>query len=88
MIGALWNRIDRTISFFKNGVSLGVAFSDVPEDRLYPTVGLRTTNEEVSRSVCHVEAVQRLQKASIPVRHLNRVFTMHRCAPTLAQTRL
>lgn len=48
VIGALWNRIDRTISFFKNGVSLGVAFSDVPEDRLYPTVGLRTTNEEVS----------------------------------------
>jgi SPRY domain len=49
VIGALWNRIDRTISFFKNGVSLGVAFSDVLEDRLYPTVGLRTTNEEVSR---------------------------------------
>jgi hypothetical protein len=47
VIGALWNRIDRTISFFKNGVSLGVAFSDVLEDRLYPTVGLRTTNEEV-----------------------------------------
>lgn len=53
MIGALWNRIDRTISFFKNGVSLGVAFSDVPEDRLYPTVGLRTTNEEVSWGVIH-----------------------------------
>lgn len=44
----LWNRIARTISFFKNGVSLGVAFSEVAEDRLYPTIGLRTTGEEVS----------------------------------------
>lgn len=47
VIGVLWNRIARTISFFKNGVSLGVAFSEVAEDRLYPTVGLRTTGEEI-----------------------------------------
>ena len=34
-------------SFFKNGQSLGVAFRNVSEDRLFPCVGLRTKDEEV-----------------------------------------
>lgn len=48
VIGCLWNRIERTISFYKNGISLGVAFYEVAEEKLYPTVGLRTTGEEVT----------------------------------------
>ncbi len=42
-------RIDSSIRFFKNGVDLGVAFENVPEERLYPCVGLRTRGEEVSQ---------------------------------------
>jgi len=47
VIGALWNRIEGTISFYKNGVALGEAFTGVRHEKLYPTVGLRTTGEEV-----------------------------------------
>ena len=43
----LLNRVDHTISFTKNGMDLGVAFHDVREERLYPTVGMRTPDEEV-----------------------------------------
>lgn len=48
VIGAMWNRIDGIISFYKNGVALGAAFHGVRHEKLYPTVGLRTTGEEVS----------------------------------------
>jgi hypothetical protein len=34
-------------SFFKNGSPLGVAFSNVAEERLHPCIGLRTLGEEV-----------------------------------------
>jgi hypothetical protein len=37
-IGVIYNRVDRTIAFTKNGVHLGVAFRNVYEERLYPTV--------------------------------------------------
>eukprot|EP00891_Asterochloris_glomerata_P000856 jgi/Astpho2/856/gw1.00016.299.1_t len=47
VIGVLLNRVDHTISFTKNGMDLGVAFRDVREERLYPTVGMRTPDEEV-----------------------------------------
>lgn len=47
VIGALWNRMSGQITFFKNGVSLGVAFENVRSEKLYPTVGLRTTGEQV-----------------------------------------
>jgi len=47
VIGALFNRPERTISFYKNGLCLGVAFDQVAEERLYPCIGLRTNGEEV-----------------------------------------
>ena len=47
VVGVLLNRVDHTISFTKNGMDLGVAFRDVREERLYPTVGMRTPDEEV-----------------------------------------
>lgn len=47
-VGALWNRISGEISFYKNGVRLGVAFEGVGNEKLYPTVGLRTTGEQVT----------------------------------------
>jgi len=46
-IGVLLNRAAETISFFKDGVDLGVAFDHVQEERLYPCVGMRTKDEEV-----------------------------------------
>ena len=46
-IGIIFNRVERTISFTKKGYDLGVAFQNVPEDMLYPTVGFRTPDEEV-----------------------------------------
>jgi hypothetical protein len=48
-IGVLLNRAAATISFFKDGVDLGVAFDHVHEERLYPCVGMRTKDEEVHR---------------------------------------
>jgi len=46
-IGVIFNRIDSTISFTKRGFKLGVAFKNVPEKALYPTVGFRTPDEEI-----------------------------------------
>jgi hypothetical protein len=46
-VGVLLNRVERTISFTKGGHDLGVAFEGVTEERLYPTVGFRTPDEEV-----------------------------------------
>ena len=45
-IGVLLNRAAETVSFFKDGVDLGVAFDHVQEERLYPCVGMRTKDEE------------------------------------------
>ncbi|PNW87923.1 hypothetical protein CHLRE_01g007150v5 [Chlamydomonas reinhardtii] len=48
VIGVLYDRSSRTISYFKNGLPLGPAFPDVAESApLYPCVGLRTRGEEV-----------------------------------------
>ncbi len=44
------NRIERTITFTKKGYELGVAFEGVAEERLYPSVGFRTPDEEVGAS--------------------------------------
>ncbi|XP_067931611.1 ran-binding protein 9-like [Watersipora subatra] len=46
MIGCCVNLIDGTCFFTKNGVNLGVAFTNVL-DNLYPTVGLQTPGEVV-----------------------------------------
>ena len=49
-IGVVLNRVERTISFTKKGFDLGVAFQGVPpEERLFPSVGFRTPDEEVRR---------------------------------------
>lgn len=48
MIGCYWNRAEKLIGYTKNGIHLGVAFRDIPETELYPTVGFRTRNEEVN----------------------------------------
>ena len=48
IVGALLNRTTKTISFIKNGIDLGVAFSNVQEERLFPSVGMRTPDEEVT----------------------------------------
>ncbi len=42
------NRVDKTISYFKNGIDLGVAFHNVLEERLYPCIGMQTHDEEVT----------------------------------------
>ncbi len=43
VVGVLYDRSCRTISYFKNGVPLGPAFRDIAESApLYPCVGLRT----------------------------------------------
>jgi hypothetical protein len=47
VIGVLLDRATATIRFFKNGQDLGIAFRNVTEARLFPTVGLRTQQEEV-----------------------------------------
>ena len=51
VIGAILNKAQRTISFTKNGLDLGVAFSNVSEEVLYPIVGMRTPNEQVSLGI-------------------------------------
>ena len=40
VIGIIFNRAEKTIAFTKNGMHLGVAFTNVCEERLYPTVGV------------------------------------------------
>ena len=47
-MGACLNRVDKTISCFKNGIDLGVAFHNVLEERLYPCIGMQTHGEEVT----------------------------------------
>ncbi|XP_074644705.1 ran-binding protein 9-like [Tubulanus polymorphus] len=48
VIGCCVNMIDNTCFYTKNGVNLGVAFSDLPiSSNLYPTVGLQTPGEVV-----------------------------------------
>ncbi|GLI60772.1 hypothetical protein VaNZ11_003004 [Volvox africanus] len=48
VVGALFNKAERSISYFKNGAPLGVAFRDIQESSpLYPCVGMRTKGEEV-----------------------------------------
>ena len=46
-VGACLNRADKTISYYKNGIDLGVAFHNVQEERLYPCIGMQTHDEEV-----------------------------------------
>ena len=46
-VGACLNRVDKTISYYKNGIDLGVAFHSVQEERLYPCIGMQTHEEEV-----------------------------------------
>ncbi|XP_074617620.1 ran-binding protein 9-like [Acropora palmata] len=46
VIGCGLNLIDNTCFYTKNGVNLGIAFTDLPPN-LYPTVGLQTPGEVV-----------------------------------------
>jgi len=46
-VSVLYNQVERTIGYFKNGVWLGVAFRNVVAERLYPAVGMRTEGEHV-----------------------------------------
>ncbi|EIE25153.1 SPRY-domain-containing protein [Coccomyxa subellipsoidea C-169] len=47
VVGALLNRAEQTIAYFKNGIDLGTAFLGVAEEKLYPCVGMQTHEEEV-----------------------------------------
>jgi len=54
VIGCLYNAAERSVSFFKNGYDLGVAFRDVSDSvPLFPTIGLRTPGEAVSVNFGH-----------------------------------
>jgi hypothetical protein len=65
VIGVLFNRVERCISFLKNGIDLGVAFGDVPlEERLYPCVGMRTPEEEARPPPRLPDARTRLRRMS------------------------
>lgn len=46
-VGVIYNRVERTISYTKKGIDLGIAFENVTEDALFPTVGFRTPDEEI-----------------------------------------
>lgn len=46
VIGCCVNLIENTCFYTKNGVNLGIAFADLPQN-LYPTVGLQTPGEVV-----------------------------------------
>lgn len=46
-MGCLYDLTANTISYFLNGHEIGVAFRNVHEGPLYPTVGLNTTGEAV-----------------------------------------
>ncbi len=48
VVGALLNRAEQTIAYFKNGIDLGTAFLGVAEEKLYPCVGMQTHEEEVT----------------------------------------
>lgn len=47
VIGCGYNLVENTCFYTKNGLNLGVAFSELPNLPLYPTVGLQTPGEEV-----------------------------------------
>lgn len=47
VIGCAYNLVENKCFYTKNGFSLGVAFSDLPNVPLFPTVGLQTAEEEV-----------------------------------------
>jgi hypothetical protein len=67
VIGVLFNRVERCISFLKNGIDLGVAFGDVPlEERLYPCVGMRTPEEEARPPPRLPDARTRLRRTPLP----------------------
>ena len=53
-IGACLNRVDKTITYYKNGIDLGVAFYNVQEEQLFPCIGMQTHEEEVSGPACSV----------------------------------
>jgi len=71
-ISCIWCQVNRTISFAKNGMDLGVAFRNVDEPQLYPTIGLRTRQEEVVanfgatplRSSVHTYKLSELRQAA------------------------
>lgn len=45
VVGCIVNYLDSSISYTKNGIFLGQAFTDVKERELYPTVGMRSEGE-------------------------------------------
>ena len=47
VIGCAYNIVENNCYFTKNGHNLGIAFSDLPNVPLYPTIGLQTPGEEV-----------------------------------------
>ncbi|CAG9462297.1 unnamed protein product [Pedinophyceae sp. YPF-701] len=47
VVGCLFDQVNRRVVYYKNGREVGVAFEDVPEQYLYPVIGLRTRGEEV-----------------------------------------
>lgn len=47
IIGCGYNLIENNCFYTKNGVNLGVAFTDLPSVQLFPTVGLQTPGEEL-----------------------------------------
>eukprot|EP01024_Parvocaulis_polyphysoides_P002596 TRINITY_DN10779_c0_g1_i8.p1 TRINITY_DN10779_c0_g1~~TRINITY_DN10779_c0_g1_i8.p1 ORF type:complete len:446 (-),score=56.54 TRINITY_DN10779_c0_g1_i8:569-1825(-) len=47
VIGVLFNQLDKSISFTKNGAEIGTAFKQVHQNNLYPCIGLRTRYEKV-----------------------------------------
>ena len=46
-VGCGYNIVENNCFFTKNGYNLGIAFHDLPNVPLYPTVGLQTPGEEV-----------------------------------------
>lgn len=47
IIGCGYNLIENNCFYTKNGLNLGVAFTDLPRVHLFPTVGLQTPGEEL-----------------------------------------
>lgn len=47
IIGCGYNLVEGSCFYTKNGLNLGIAFPDLPNVPLYPTVGLQTPGEEV-----------------------------------------
>ncbi|RWS30571.1 ran-binding protein 9-like protein [Leptotrombidium deliense] len=47
VIGCAYNLVENNCFYTKNGLNVGIAFTDLPNVPLYPTVGLQTPGEEV-----------------------------------------